>query len=269
MKIESRIQKRERRPAGSRRPGVATNLILSLAPRCCDCRFAHGRAPSKSHQTQPARAGAALPVTFTFYTAVMAIFETERSLMFAYVRLKSLMFAFFEKKYFFPGLWSQGTGTQWVGQAERVGKWSYEVLESWERQFARRRASFPRSAAMEGGGGKRRIGTRAFSALGGRRAGKQPGFSHIAPASTRLFPHYSTQVVDFQRIYTVRVFPDANLASQARYDMGAPEELFVGAKCGPRKFGLLRESSRSFTKVRTDQARKSSMLRIVTGGTHF
>jgi len=38
--------------------------------------------------------------------------------MFAYVRLKSLMFAYFEKKYFFPGLWPPGTGTQWVGQAE-------------------------------------------------------------------------------------------------------------------------------------------------------
>jgi hypothetical protein len=35
------------------------------------------------------------------------------------------------------------------------------------------------------------------------------------------------------------------------------------------KFGLLRESSRSFTKVRTDQARKSSMLRIVTGEALF
>ena len=32
---------------------------------------------------------------------LVAIFETERSLMFAYVRVKSLMFAFFEKKYFF------------------------------------------------------------------------------------------------------------------------------------------------------------------------
>ena len=38
--------------------------------------------------------------------------------------------------------------------------------------------------------------------------------------------------------------------------------------CG-KKCGLLRESPRSFTKVRTDQARKSAMLRIVTGGTLF
>jgi len=32
---------------------------------------------------------------------LVAIFVTERSRMFAYTRLKSLMFAFFEKKYFF------------------------------------------------------------------------------------------------------------------------------------------------------------------------
>src|SRR5882672_10339824 len=31
--------------------------------------------------------------------------ETERSLMFAYVRVKSLMFAYLEKKYFFPAWW--------------------------------------------------------------------------------------------------------------------------------------------------------------------
>src|SRR5882724_11897814 len=31
--------------------------------------------------------------------------KTERSRMFAYVRLKSRMFSYFEKKYFFPALW--------------------------------------------------------------------------------------------------------------------------------------------------------------------
>src|SRR5882672_8466531 len=40
---------------------------------------------------------------------------TERSLMFAYVRLKSLKFAYFEKKYFFPALWPLITNTPWVG----------------------------------------------------------------------------------------------------------------------------------------------------------
>jgi hypothetical protein len=34
---------------------------------------------------------------------------------FAYVRLKSLMFAYFEKKYFFPALWPSSAGAQWVG----------------------------------------------------------------------------------------------------------------------------------------------------------
>jgi len=35
--------------------------------------------------------------------------------MFAYVRLKSLMFAYFEKKYFSPELWPSRGGTQRVG----------------------------------------------------------------------------------------------------------------------------------------------------------
>jgi hypothetical protein len=38
--------------------------------------------------------------------------------------------------------------------------------------------------------------------------------------------------------------------------------------CG-KNHGLLRESSGKFTKVRTDQARKSAMLRIVTGKALF
>ena len=63
-----------------------------------------------------------------------------------------------------------------------------------------------------------------------------------------------------------------SLASQARHEMDAPLELFAGAKRGrvvARKFGLFHESARKFTKVRTDQARKSSMLRIVTGEALF
>jgi len=50
----------------------------------------------------------------------IAFLQTERSLMFAYVRLKSLMFAYFEKKYFFPALWSSGTRTQGVGGVKTV-----------------------------------------------------------------------------------------------------------------------------------------------------
>src|SRR5258708_6219387 len=45
---------------------------------------------------------------------------TERSLMFAYVRLKSLMFAFFEKKYFFPALWSSRADPQRMGDSKTI-----------------------------------------------------------------------------------------------------------------------------------------------------
>ena len=38
--------------------------------------------------------------------------------------------------------------------------------------------------------------------------------------------------------------------------------------CG-KKYGFFRDVSRKSTKVRTDQARKSAMLRIVTGKTNF
>src|SRR5713101_1408828 len=51
----------------------------------------------------------------------IAFLKTERSLMFAYVRLKSLMFAFFEKKYFFPALWPSGAWNQYGEQEMEYG----------------------------------------------------------------------------------------------------------------------------------------------------
>src|SRR5712672_693818 len=56
----------------------------------------------------------------------LAKMKTERSLMFAYVRLKSLMFAYFEKKYFFPALWSSGAGTPWIAEIAGSG-WKTEA----------------------------------------------------------------------------------------------------------------------------------------------
>src|SRR6266403_1173589 len=53
------------------------------------------------------------------------------------------------------------------------------------------------------------------------------------------------------------------LAPQARHKLDAPVELFAGAKRGresARKCGLFHESPRSFTKVRTDQARNSAIF---------
>jgi hypothetical protein len=57
-----------------------------------------------------------------------------------------------------------------------------------------------------GGGGQRRVGTWVRPGLSGQEVGKQPGFAHIAPASTRLGPDNSTQVVDFPRIESVGLF---------------------------------------------------------------
>jgi len=54
--------------------------------------------------------------------------------------------------------------------------------------------------------GQKRVGMRVNLGKGGQVVGKWTGFSHIEPASTRLFPHNSTQVVDFPRMYAARVF---------------------------------------------------------------
>src|SRR5712675_2131258 len=87
---------------------AATNPTVWKLSCRRDWRFAHGRAPSKGGAQRSARP--------TRHVHIFGrVFATERSLMFAYVRLKSLMFAFFEKKCFFPALWSPGIGTQWVG----------------------------------------------------------------------------------------------------------------------------------------------------------
>jgi len=55
-------------------------------------------------------------------------------------------------------------------------------------------------------GGKRWDGNRGEVGKGGQVAGKRTGFSRIETVLTRLFPHNSTQVVDFPRMYAVRVF---------------------------------------------------------------
>src|SRR6266404_1234245 len=67
-------------------------------------------------------------------------------------------------------------------------------------------AGAPTKAREAGGGGKRRAGRRANPGLSGREMRKWTGFSHFETALTRLFPHDSTQVVDFPRMYAVRVF---------------------------------------------------------------
>jgi len=57
-----------------------------------------------------------------------------------------------------------------------------------------------------GGGGKRWVGMRVNLGKGRRELRKLTGFSHFEIALTHLFPHKSTQVVDFPRMYDVRAF---------------------------------------------------------------
>jgi hypothetical protein len=92
------------------------------------------------------------------------------------------------------------------------------------------------------------------------------------------------QVVDFPHLGAVRVFRErpkqantgqgsdagdrlarnaGNVVENARTARRASSDL-----CG-KNYGLLRVVTRSFTKVRTDQARKSAIVRIVTGETNF
>jgi len=54
-----------------------------------------------------------------------------------------------------------------------------------------------------GASGKRWAGRSTEVGKGGQEVGKRTGFSHFETALTRLFPHDSTQVVDFPHICNV------------------------------------------------------------------
>ena len=161
--------------------------------------------------------------------------------------------------------------------------WSEGVLESWGGQSALlRRAGGWRS--KEGPGSERRwekVGGKWVDlGKGGRVAGKRTGFPHLGPDN-------STQVVDFPRICSVSIFLGGvkNSRISGRGMIGRGMEMEGQAEVGTHMgngvlecrgeakvtgcYALFRESSRSFTKVRTEQARKSAMLRIVTGKTNF
>ena len=75
-------------------------------------------------------------------------------------------------------------------------------------------ASAPRKDREAGAGWKRWVGRRINPGKGGLEVRKRTGFSSH-------FPDDPMQVVDFPRLRMVRTFLDANLASQARHEMGA------------------------------------------------
>jgi len=93
-----------------------------------------------------------------------------------------------------------------------------------------------------------------------------PTFSHHFPALptiSHLF-HIDFLTTDghrWTRIVNWRKHWRRPYSAQKLWRAG---RIYAGKKCG-----LLRESPRSFTKVRTDQGRGYAMLRIVTGGTLF
>jgi len=74
------------------------------------------------------------------------------------------------------------------------------------KEHERSRIPWVRSGRKTGGDGKRWVGKRAFPTLSGQMVGKWCSFSHLETALTRLFPHVSTQVVDFPHLAHVRLF---------------------------------------------------------------
>jgi len=135
-----------------------------------------------------------------------------------------------------------------------------------------------------GGDGKRWVGRRVDLGKGGQKVGKWTGFSHFETALPHLFPHDSTQVVDFPHICSVRLFQERSVTAEFRQGNdrqrnGAKSKLggvWLGGlvvcellRVVTRCFAKVREVSRKSTKVRTDQGRGYAMLRIVTGGTFF
>jgi hypothetical protein len=71
---------------------------------------------------------------------------------------------------------------------------------------------------------KRRYANRAFTGLSGCRVGYFTGFYRIGARCHRLFPHKSTQVVDFPRITMARLFWEGLNSPQRRRDAEARGE---------------------------------------------
>ena len=104
-----------------------------------------------------------------------------------------------------------------IERREHRGRVNREPHEPRETISARQRAevgTVRRPCLVKAGGvGKRRSGRRAFTVLSGWEVEKArnfyrlaTAFSHLWAGSTRLFPPFSTQVVDFPHICMVRLF---------------------------------------------------------------
>jgi len=170
--------------------------------------------------------------------------------------------------------WEENGGVEW-----REAEGSAGVKEYWSHGAvslpccAGPEAGAPRKAREAGAGGKRWGGKWVDLGKGGRVAGKRTGFPHLGPDN-------STQVVDFPRICSVSIFSggvkNSRISGRGMIGRGMEMEGQAGLgtsmgngvlECrGEAKvtgcYALFRESSRSFTKVRTDQARNYAIFTL-------
>jgi len=108
--------------------------------------------------------------------------------------------------------------------------------------------------------GQKRDGTRVYLGKGGQEVGKRTGFSHFETALTHLFPHVSTQVVDFPRICTVRLFGEEGFHLG---DTETQRQAWLGTnieKLSVKKCENFDDVSRFFTVYHPVEARNCAMF---------
>ena len=124
--------------------------------------------------------------------------------------------------------------------------------------------------------GQKRAGTWVQLGKGGQEVERWRSFSRFKTALTHLFPDKSMQVVDFPCMYEVRVFRGRGKKEPLSHEGTEADENWnqggdVGGEVVQKVthcYAKVREVSRKSAKVRTDQARKSAIVRIVTGETN-
>ena len=149
----------------------------------------------------------------------------------------------------------EGTRHKEVGKAgsEEPTKRSLEPIWGVERELRR-------CGLKAGEDGKRWAGARVNLGKGGQKVGKWTGFSHFGTALTHLFPHVSTQVVDFPRICTVRLFGEEGFH---RRDTETQRQAWLGTnieKLSMKKCEDFHDVSRFFTVYHPVEARNYAMF---------
>ena len=118
----------------------------------------------------------------------------------------------------------------------------------------------PRRGLDVGVGGKRWVKRWVNLGKGGQEAGKWCSFSHLETAFSHLFPPFSTQVVDFPHICTVRLFWEEGFH---RRDAEAQRQAKLGTEMGSGKWSGVLDSRESQPACRRRGVLREK-LRIVT-----